>query len=214
MVRGDGKLDELHRCFFGVVVEGFHDVVGVIDHVQFSCSQGQERALEKDGEKDNEECDVEDYIVRRRLGVGHNGKYDGRRAAKSREGGERHDSLRCAEGRHEPKDRKRASDEGHEEGDEESRPCHIRELRWRREKSQEEEDHHLHQIGGAVEEVNDIFLAFELAISQNDAGDVSGEIAVAVQHGRSGVGKNRDGRHENHVKAAGEIGSLFQCHLG
>ncbi len=58
--------------------------------------------------------------------------------------------------------------------------------------------------------MDDILLAFELAISQNNAGDVGGEIAVAVKYRGGGIGKNGDGRHEDHVKAAGEIGGLFQ----
>ncbi len=144
------------------------------------------------------------------MGVGGDGKYDGRGTAESGKGSEGHDGLRGAEGHHESKDCDRPGDEGHEEGDEERRPRHVGQLRWCREQPQEEEDHHLHEVCSAVEEVDDILLAFELAISQNDAGNVGGEIAVAVKYRGGGIGKNGDGRHEDHVKAAGEIGGLFQ----
>ncbi len=65
MVSRYGELDKLHRRFFGIVVEGFHDVVGIIDHVQFFGSEGKESALEQDGEQDDEEGDVEDQVISR-----------------------------------------------------------------------------------------------------------------------------------------------------
>lgn len=63
-------------------------------------------------------------------------------AAKACEG----DQSACGSGRFErgkeSEDAEGPCHEGQEERDEEGRPCDLRELRWRGEKSKQEEDHH------------------------------------------------------------------------
>lgn len=142
MPRGQGELYELYRHLFRVVGEGFHDIALMIDHRELLCCERQKRALKEDGKKNDEEGDMEDDVIHRRLRISNDGKYDGRGAAKACEG----DQSACGSGRFErgkeSEDAEGPCHEGQEERDEEGRPCDLRELRWRGEKSKQEEDHH------------------------------------------------------------------------
>ena len=95
MPRGQGELDELYRHLFCVVGEGFHDIALMIDHRELLRCERQKRALKEDGKKNDEEGDMEDDVIHRRLRISDDGKDDGRGAAKACEG----DQSACGSGR-------------------------------------------------------------------------------------------------------------------
>lgn len=115
---GRGELYELYRHLFRVVGEGFHDIALMIDHRELLRCERQKRALKEDGKKNDEEGDMEDDVIHRRLRISDDGQYDGRGAEKACEG----DQSACGSGRFErgkeSEDAEGPCHEGQEERDE------------------------------------------------------------------------------------------------
>ena len=69
----------------------------MIDHRELFRCERQKRALKEDGKKNDEEGDMEDDVIHRRLRISDDGKDDGRGAAKACKG----DQSACGSGRFE-----------------------------------------------------------------------------------------------------------------
>ena len=187
-----------------VVVEGFHDVFPVVDHVQDPGGQGQKRALEQQGQEDDAEDNLKDGLPPVAGGHHrHDGKYDGGGSPQPRPG---HQELLPGggpEGGEEEGHRRRPGHQGEKEGDQDGGEKHLGKPGGKHQESQQEEDEHLHHPVEGVKKVHQGFLAGNLLIAQEDAGDVGAQVSVSAGQGRQGVGGQGGGHQKYGLKAVG-----------
>ena len=63
----------------------------------------------------------------------------------------------------------------------------VRKIGWKGEKTEQEEEAHLHKDGNSVKEIDDSLFVRHFRITDNDTGYVDGEITVAAQKLGNGI---------------------------
>ncbi len=156
-------------------------------------------ALDEQGEDGDEEYDIEDLsgsFYSGDYGVG--GEDDGDGSAKAYPGdegfGAKADFVQWGEGEEYAQG---ASDEDHEDSDEEGDGGYVDHLMGVDEEAEHEEDHDLCEPCHAVEKFGDAAVVGEGGVAKDYAADVDGEIAVAGEGCGDGEGEEHGSDHED-----------------
>ena len=219
---------EAYVAFLLIVGKCAQNVVVIPEHVQLFRHEGQQRPLQGDGYDDDDEYDAEQIVRERVAGFrnaqrrhGVDGKHDGRDPAQPCPAHNADLIELCAEGKQERRDRRGAGDDRHEYEDQKGGREHggLDEIFRRRQKAEQEKDHHLRHVRERVEKAHAVSLLRNAGVPDHDAAQVHREIAVArkrrnagklAEHGRERVrhepyGKDKDGAALPHVE-----GKLFE----
>ena len=198
------EADELDGCFLHIVGKGFHDVAAGVDHLQAARRKRQQRPLHRDGEQHDQKHDVEQIAVGRdRADDRHDGEHDGRRPAQARKTDEQPLAHAAAKRRQQRKHRRRAGHQRQKQRNGRRLAQHGRHLRGEGQQPQQEKQHHLHHAGDAVKKRDQRFFVADLAVAQQNAGDVHAQKAVAAQQRRRGVAEQRHPDDEQRIEPAG-----------
>ena len=74
-------------------------------------------------------------------------------------------------------------------------------MRWENEQAKNEEHGYLHEPRKAVVEAREAALVHEVAVADDQAGDVDGEETIAVEEGCASVNQEHERGSEDRVKA-------------